>query len=132
REGLDRAPLLGRYGWDEVGPDGFLAVSGGGLPGPCRVICLTGDRRLGPGALNPVPFARGPGGGAGPGGRERSVGVVRAGALPVHLPDRGPAARAGALQLRPVRRRLRRRVGPVGAEASVRVGQARRLTARRG
>ncbi|HEY7314877.1 MAG TPA: hypothetical protein VH643_36360 [Gemmataceae bacterium] len=52
REGLDSPPRLSRYGWDEVGPDGFLAVSGSGLAGPSRFVCLIGDRRLGPEPFN--------------------------------------------------------------------------------
>jgi hypothetical protein len=54
REALDGAPRLSRYGWDEVGPDGFLAVSGGGLPAAARFVALIGDRRFGPEPFNAV------------------------------------------------------------------------------
>jgi hypothetical protein len=54
RAGLDSPPRLSRYGWDEVGPDGFIEVAGGELAEPCRFVCFIGDRRFGPAAFNAV------------------------------------------------------------------------------
>lgn len=54
RDGLDTTPRLSRYGWDEVCPDGYIAVFGAGPAEPCRFVGFVGDRRYGPGPFNAV------------------------------------------------------------------------------
>ena len=61
REGFERRIQLSRHGWDEVGPDGFIGVSGGGLPHSARFVGLIGDRRFGPEPFNAVQCILEPG-----------------------------------------------------------------------
>jgi len=54
REGVENRIQLSRHGWNEVGPDGFMGVSGGGLPRSARFVGLIGDRRFGSETFNAV------------------------------------------------------------------------------